>query len=428
MSLLRSVIKPGEFGKNVLTLFTGTFFSQLIPFLMLPVLQRFFFSPSDFGLLALFVGYSELFINPGGLKLEYAIVVQSTIQKAIDVAKTAFKFVLIIAFVSALVSVGVLLAGNNMELSALGWALLLVPVAVLGMGINGIASYWFNRHNEYGAIASNKIVQSISGEGTKLGMGVLQTGSWGLVAGRVTGQLLSGITLFFRFLRDVKSRGGDFSSKTKTAEVIKENYQYVYFATPSVMISAAINFTYLYLFFITFGEAVAGMIGVSMQYIGVALGMMAGAFSQVFYGRVAGITNRSEMRQTYQKFMRLLFLAGAAVSIVMWVIPSSWVVFILGEKWEGLMDYARIISAWLAFWFVSSSLSFIYMRLQKQGFMLVMDVFHFFMAVAGFYIGYHNGNSPESALWGFAVAQILFYIIAVFLALQFIKTSKLLHG
>jgi len=427
MSLLRSLIRPGEFGKNVLTLFTGTFLSQLIPFLILPVLQRYFYSPADFGLLALFVGYSELFINIGSLKLEYAIVVKETVKHAAELAYTAFKVLLVITCLSFFVSFFFYTTGIVEEFNRLGWVILLVPVAVLGVGVNGIASYWFNRQKEFRTIASNKIVQSISAEGTKTGLGFLHTGSVGLIAGRITGQVLSGITLFIRFLKDLSQRDECFSSSRKTGEIISENRQYVYFATPSVMVSTLINFTYLYLFFIEFGDVSAGMIGVSMQYIGVALGMMAGAFSQVFYSRIAAIYSRIEMMKTYKHFMWILLVTGSLISVAIWLLPVSWVVYILGEKWSQLMDYARILSLWLAIWFVSSSLSFIFMRLQKQGFMLIMDILHFFMVVAGFYIGLNNGNTPVSALWGFTIAQMLYYIIAVLLALNFIRTSKLLH-
>jgi hypothetical protein len=67
------------------------------------------------------------------------------------------------------------------------------------------------------------------------------------------------------------------------------------------------------------------------------------------------------------------------------------------------------------------------MRLQKQGFMLMMDVVHVGMIFAGFYIGKWAENSPEGALWGFTIAQLIFYILAVILALIFIRKSNLLR-
>jgi hypothetical protein len=84
------------------------------------------------------------------------------------------------------------------------------------------------------------------------------------------------------------------------------------------------------------------------------------------------------------------------------------------------------VSFWYAAWFISSSLSFIYMRLGKQGFMLMMDFIHLGMVLAGFYIGKAQGG-VINALWGVTIAQVIYYAMAILLALFFIKSSKLLR-
>ena len=49
-----------EFGKNVLTLITGTSVAQAIPIALSPVLTR-LYTPEDFGILYLFVSISAVF-------------------------------------------------------------------------------------------------------------------------------------------------------------------------------------------------------------------------------------------------------------------------------------------------------------------------------------------------------------------------------
>jgi hypothetical protein len=89
------------------------------------------------------------------------------------------------------------------------------------------------------------------------------------------------------------------------------------------------------------------------------------------------------------------------------------------------MYYCRIISLWFGAWFIASSLSFIYMRLNKQGFMLIMDFIHLGMVIAGFFVGRSRGEVIH-ALWGITIAQVLYYSIAIILALYFIRSSPLL--
>ncbi|MFM7725325.1 MAG: hypothetical protein ACKO7B_01365, partial [Flavobacteriales bacterium] len=65
--------------------------------------------------------------------------------------------------------------------------------------------------------------------------------------------------------------------------------------------------------------------------------------------------------------------------------------------------------------------------LQRQRLMLIMDALHIVMIYAGFHVGMNYGGSANAALWGFTFAQVAFYLMAIGLAVIFIKTSKLLH-
>ena len=96
-------IKKSEFTKNVLVLFSGSFVSQLIPFLTLPFLQIYFYNPADFGLLALFISFAELFANIAGLKLEFGIVLQKKLKDAINLTYAAFRLTFLFFIVSIVV-------------------------------------------------------------------------------------------------------------------------------------------------------------------------------------------------------------------------------------------------------------------------------------------------------------------------------------
>ena len=76
-----------KFSRNVMVLTTGTALSQLIPFIVLPILQKYFYGPADFALLASFVYFSEMLGVIGTLKLEYAIVAQRAQQDAVTLVQ-----------------------------------------------------------------------------------------------------------------------------------------------------------------------------------------------------------------------------------------------------------------------------------------------------------------------------------------------------
>ena len=89
-----------NFTKNVLILLTGSFVAQAIPFISLPILQKFFFKPADFGVLAVFISLSDIFTNISCLKLEFAIVPQTSYRKAVNMAFGAIKVSWIVALLS----------------------------------------------------------------------------------------------------------------------------------------------------------------------------------------------------------------------------------------------------------------------------------------------------------------------------------------
>jgi hypothetical protein len=125
----------------------------------------------------------------------------------------------------------------------------------------------------------------------------------------------------------------------------------------------------------------------------------------------------------YLRFAKNLFLISLIPLLFVYLIPTSWIVYFLGEEWSQLMVIARIMVVWLCVWFVSSSLSFIYMRLGKQKQMLFYDVIHLGLAAAGFFIAYAIKSSVYSALWGFTIAQVLFYLFIIYIAVKFIRNA-----
>jgi O-antigen/teichoic acid export membrane protein len=425
MSAMSQMEKPkSRFSKNVMILTMGTAISQLIPFIVLPILQKYYYGPSDFALLASFIYFSEMIGAVGTFKLEFAIVVQKNDQSAREVAIVAMRIAIFVSFISLLLAFLFFQFNIIQGLYDIGVAIFWLPLVVLSIGMVQVSTYWLNRKQDYKRMSAGKFIQTSTCEGSKLLFGFSGVNFSGLIMGRVFGYLITGIWQGMLFMKDsLKISKRNFSIR----EIIRNNYQYIAYATPSVFIGALINFIYIELFLTHFGKDSSGMVSVAMTYVGAGLGMVAGSISQVYYGTIAGIESRSVMQNLYLKFLRNLFFMALFLTSMFWIFPEQWVVGILGSKWSQLMDYCRIISIWFGVWFIASSLSFIYMRLQKQGFMLMMDVVHVGMIFAGFYIGKWAENSPEGALWGFTIAQLIFYILAVILALIFIRKSNLLR-
>ena len=418
------ILKESEFTRNVMTLLTGSFFAQLIPFLVLPILQRYFYSPADFGMFAVFISFFELFSVIACLKLELGIVLQNTVRKAINLAYSALQISWVIAAVSFVV---VFLFKQQIAyrfgVQGLENYLFLVPIYVLIAGYNDVLTYWFNRKKAFKTLAVIKTVQSSTAETVKLSTGLLKFDFFGLIIGRVFGLFSVSIYLTSRFLKqDRKALRLIRNSERKKS--ILQNKNFIYFTTPSVLLGSFINVMYLQLFLHYFGKDIVGQIGVSMTYLFAGFGIVSISFSQVFYAKLAETNGRENLLRMYLHFTRNLAILACIPVAFLYLLPVKFVVYFLGDSWSDLLPIARIMSIWLAVWFVSSSLSFIYMRLGKQKTMLFYDVLHLILVVAGFYLAINIDMSYTAALWGFTIAKVILYLIVICVAIFFIKRSK----
>jgi lipopolysaccharide exporter len=416
-------IRESDFIRNIFVLFSGSLLSQVIPFIALPFLQKYFYTPADFGLLAIFISFCELFANVATCKLEYGIVIQSRMKNAINILYGAIRVMLLMMVISAVIAlIFKRELANYFGEPRLENYMILLPVYVLVFSLSEIGSYWFNRKKSFKIISFSKIIQTSSSESIKFIAGFLNFGPIGLIIGRVSGFFFANLyylRIFFK--RDRKTLS--LISKKQSNQMIQENRKFIFFTTPSVFIGNLINVVYLQLFLIYFGEDIVGMIGVSMTYLSAGFGVVAISFSQVFYSKVAETKSKERLLEMYKRFAKNLMLLAFVPIVLVYAIPASWVAQLLGDKWLHLMDIARIMVLWLAVWFVSSSLSFIYMRLRKQQVMMIYDFIHLILIVIGFFAGYWIKMSLNSALWGFTIAQIVFYSFVIYIAIYFIKRT-----
>ena len=84
-------LMESRYFKNLFVLTTGVGVSQLIPLFLLPILTR-YFSPTDFGILAIFMAMVQLLAISTTLRLEMAIVLPKKDTDAALLCLIAFFF------------------------------------------------------------------------------------------------------------------------------------------------------------------------------------------------------------------------------------------------------------------------------------------------------------------------------------------------
>lgn len=417
-----------EFARNVIGLSLVTALSQAIPFLFLPILQRYFFSPEDFGIYSTFVSIASIWIAFASLKYEFAIVITETYEERLRLLALSLSFVIISA--SAAFLFGLLFPNIFSELFSLPEGIfypLMLAFSILGFAGTQVFNYWQNYAKKFGAIGSSKLVQSLSGESMKGLTGLAGWNQTGLILGRTIGQISSFIWLSIKVLPGIWNDLNRASDKSSLLNTLKRNRDFVYFSTPSSLLGTFSNNLHILVPMQFYPTEIIGVIGASYIYLAVPSGIISGSFSQVFFKQISEIQKRNQLMKFYRGFVIRLFFAGLPFALLVQLIPQTWAANLLGLQWADIMVYSKIMIWYVLAMFVSSSVSFIYIRLNCQKKMFVIDIFRTALNFSAIMLGHIMYNEPIMTILFFTISQIVAYLISIFAAVYFIKKSTLLQ-
>lgn len=414
-----------EFARHVIGLSLTTAFAQILPFLAMPILQRWFFTPAEFGIYSTFVSVASVWIALASFKYEFAIVLVKDEIIRIRLLLIAFCFVFITALL--ILILGLLPDALFNQLIGLPHSydyIFLLAISVLGYAGTQVLNYWLNYSKKFHSIGIGKIVQSATGEGSKLLSGLLNFNQLGLIAGRAIGQLASLFWLFYKIYPELRGKLNSELQFKKLKEVGLEFKEYFLYSTPSAVIGTFSNNLHILIPVQFYPNHIIGIIGAAYAYLAVPAGIIAGSFSQVFYKKISEIEDRRTLLKFYKKFGFRLFLSGLPFVILIQFIPDFWITTVLGNSWAGFMTYAKMMICFILVWFVSSSMSFIYIRLNAQKPMLVLNILRASLNITALVLGHFLYHDPIITIGFYVVSQVFSYAIAILAAIYFIKTSK----
>ena len=187
-----SKLKPkSEFGRNVLTLMTGTTIAQAIPIAITPILTR-LYTPEEFGVLALFVSITILLGTVISGRYDLAIMMPERDEEAIGIAALG----LIIATIISILLIFPVVIYNNgisslLKNKEIGYWLYFVPLVVWMIGLFNILSYLNTRKKLYSDIAKAQIYKAVAMSSLQLTIGFVKSGAVGLISGQIASHIAS---------------------------------------------------------------------------------------------------------------------------------------------------------------------------------------------------------------------------------------------
>lgn len=347
-----------EFTRNVLIMFTGISFAQIIPFVISPILTR-MFTPEDFGLVALFLTTSLFFGNIATFQYDQAILLPEKEEDAINLLILSF---LCVSGVSIFVLLLVIFFNHPLALlmdnEAIGVWLYLVPLLVFLTGVFRILNYWTTRKKMFKRLAFRNVAQSISTSLFKIVSGLFKY-SGGLIIGTLLGQFITTGILTIQTIKTdkIKWEGVSVSELKRIAKKYKDfplisNWQGIFDmfnSTGSQYIISNI-----------FGVKILGWYSFSVGLIQRPLQIIGASVSQVFFQKAATLYNEKKpVWPITKKIVVRLTLIGLPIFIPILFFGKPIFAFVFGENWATAGLYAQILTPWLYAKFIVSTIAII---------------------------------------------------------------------
>lgn len=395
--------------RGVASIVAGSAAGQALVIVAYPLLTR-IYTPAEFGLFTVFgsvVGIAAV-ISAGAL--ESAIPIPVDDRDAAAVAWAGLAFVGLTALLTAVVG---LLAANPLatllgapRLAELWW---LVAVTVLVMGTYLVLSDWMIRDRSYGALGRRNLFQGIGQVSTQVGLGLLGVRPVGLLLGLGAGRLVAmgGLVSRRGLLRQPRPRLGELVAS------VRRFRRFPLVAMPSMLVNSAGLEAPLLLVSALYGDARAGLLGLTVRVIGAPLTIVGQAVHQVFTGE-SGVRIRkpdAAMGSAVRGATLRLLAVGAIPAIVLMLFGPSLFGLVFGSNWTEAGEYARFLALAYLAQFTVTPVSATLFLLERQGQELAWGIARLLLTAGGPVVCGLLGAPISVAIVALSVGHVLSYLL-----------------
>ncbi len=402
--------------RGITSIVVGSLAGQGLVILSYPLLTR-LYDPAELGLLTVFTSVVGMISVISTASLEAAIPIPPDDGEAADVAWSALAVVSGTTIVTA--AVGLLAAGplaNLLGVPRLAQYWWLVAVTVFALGAYMVLSEWMVRDRTYGALGRRNLLQGVGQTVTQIGLGLAGVRPLGLLLGVGVGRTLA--------MGGLVSRGGLLRQRRPSwaglRAAVRRFRRFPLLATPSALVNSAGLEMPLLLVSAVYGDARAGLLGLTIRVFSGPTAIIGQAVSQVYTGETGAAIRRPSgaLGRLLRKAVLRLLLLGAGPALLL-VIAGPWMFgLIFGPTWTEAGEYARFLAvAYLAQFAVTPVSSTLFL-LERQGHELVWGCFRLLLTAGGTAVCGLLGEPVQVAVIVLAVGHVLSYALLYGLCLH----------
>jgi O-antigen/teichoic acid export membrane protein len=394
-----------EFSRNFIALFSGTTISQIIPFIVAPIISR-LYSPADFGFYSFFISIVGLLSIIVTLKYEMAIILPSNTKIADQLLQTS---ILLSVFASSLI----------LAITILGYFIfhyelifLTLPFAVFLLSIVNIYDRFYNRAKQYKKMSYQRIAKSSMESGYNL-LGYIKTfKSYNLIYGFILSYLVSFLFVWINEYKTIKKVFSKISSLRIRLTLIRY-IDFPKYTLPHTFLNTLSTSIPILLIPIYYDQSVLGSYTFGLKYIQAPLALISAAIYNVIGQEFSeNINNREALSLKFYYVLKKLILFSILLFPCL-IFAESIFSFVFGNQWAVSGEFICILSLWIILNFIVSSFANIPIIFNQQKTALIIEIIYSLIKILPFAIG--------AGFLGLAITHVLLiYMIMSSLLLIFV--------
>jgi len=383
MSAIKSILSGKTAVRNVAVLSMGTIIAQFISIATMPMLAR-IYTPSDFGILAVFLSISSISAMLITLRYETAVLIpvkegESANIALLSILLTVAGAVILIILASIILKYVKIDLFSGLEF----WLPFALMVGTLTALIT-IFQCWMNRRMQYTEMAFVRVLQNLSIAALSIFFGLFLNLESGLILSQIIGLVIT-CTISWLIIRKI-SKLWKFE---KLVEVAKKHKQAPKYLLASDLIDEITLHMPIILIALWFTENMAGQFGMAWKLLLLPISLIGISVSQVFQQKFSKLLDsREKSRSLIRKTWLSMFALGVMPSILFYTWGDVLIIYFLGSQWTISAEIATAMTPMILAFFIFSPTSGVYVLLNMQKTMLKMNVITAIYRPLCIYIGF----------------------------------------
>ncbi len=401
--------KDKSYFKNFVTMLSGNTLSQLIPFIIAPILTR-IFSEEDFAVFANFMAIVGVIGIVSTGRLELAVPIPFKKEKAQNIVFTGLLFTAALTLLSILIPLNSSAVANFYNDNQLTPLLYLIPFGVASYGFLNLANSWNIRNKKFSSISVGKVSQSLVNNGLGALFGFWLWGIYGLVVAWLISQVVNILVLVFNInLRIERKR---FSVLTVRSTLKKYRDFPLINSLHAFTDLFATQFLLFWLITSFFGNAELGLFSIMFKYVRAPIVLISSSVSQLFYVEASqSINAKQSVRPIMFRTLRTTILFAIPFVLVLFFFAPAIFNIYLGAKWEIAGVYAQCMLPVLFLTFLVSPISGLPILMNKQKTAFLLSVIGYTLSLGMLYLAVTLNYDFKHALYFYAAGFTVYYLI-----------------